>query len=334
MMIELVAFFLAVSLILYVILGGADFGAGILELTGGRQFRRKHRKLINQAMGPVWEANHVWLILALVILFMGFPTIFRQISITYHIPLTLLLLGITIRGCAFTFRHYDAVKDRSQKVYSFLFVVSSLIAPLFLGMIAGSIPAGLAETNVHAGWRAVFVDPWLNWYAVSVGIFMICLCGYIAAVYLAGEARRNERGDFTRLATRYAVLAVASGLGVFALSFYYEMGLVERFIASPLALASLLGATALFFPLREFLQAHRIWVSRISVSAQIAAVILGWFAINFPTVLATKQGSLDIYTYAAGPETLYQLLLALLVGSLLIFPALAYLLIVFKNQKV
>src|SRR3972149_1057124 len=106
-----IVFFLGVSIILYCLLAGADFGAGILEFFKGPTHREKQSELITHAMSPVWEANHVWLILVVVILFNGFPKAFSVLSITYHIPLTVMLVGVILRGCAFTFRHYDAVRD-------------------------------------------------------------------------------------------------------------------------------------------------------------------------------------------------------------------------------
>src|SRR5918992_5235757 len=129
MLVESVAFFLAVSILFYCLFAGADFGAGILEAFLGSRSREEQRTVITHAMGPVWEANHVWLILAIVILFTGFPKAYSALSITFHIPLTLMLMGIILRGCAFTFRHYDAVRDRSQRYYSAIFVISSFLTP-------------------------------------------------------------------------------------------------------------------------------------------------------------------------------------------------------------
>src|ERR1700733_8715060 len=103
--------FLAVSLLFYCVLGGADFGAGALEFFVPEKNRKRHEELVNKAMGPVWEANHIWLIILIVILFNAFPKVYAQYSIYFHIPLTLMLIGIVFRGCAFSFRNYDAVKD-------------------------------------------------------------------------------------------------------------------------------------------------------------------------------------------------------------------------------
>src|SRR4051812_5064628 len=124
MLIELIAFFLAASILLYALFAGADFGAGILEAFLAKQKRQAQREILTHAIGPVWEANHVWLILAIVILFVGFPKAYSALSVIFHIPLTLMLIGVILRGCAFTFRHYDAIQDQSQRYYTFIFVIS------------------------------------------------------------------------------------------------------------------------------------------------------------------------------------------------------------------
>ena len=127
-MLSIIIIILGVSFVLYTILGGADFGAGIIETFAGR----KGERTISKALAPVWEANHVWLILAVVILFTGFPQVYSSISTALHIPLMLVLLGIIFRGTAFTFRHYDVKQDHTHKYYTLLFKVSSFITPFFL----------------------------------------------------------------------------------------------------------------------------------------------------------------------------------------------------------
>src|SRR3954452_3987184 len=126
-MLALIILILGTSFVLYTLLGGADFGAGIIETFAGR----REESTISRAIAPVWEANHVWLILAVVILFTGFPLVYSSLSLVLHIPLMLVLVGIIFRGCAFTFRHYDVVNDNSHKYFTVLFRISSFITPLF-----------------------------------------------------------------------------------------------------------------------------------------------------------------------------------------------------------
>src|SRR6478609_9762603 len=118
--------YLFLSLLLYLLLGGADFGAGIVELFTSRKNKGRTRKTLYHAIGPIWEANHMWLIIAIVILFVGFPYIYTTLSIYLHIPLTIMLLGIIARGTAFVFRHYDAINDDWQFWYNRIYSISSL----------------------------------------------------------------------------------------------------------------------------------------------------------------------------------------------------------------
>src|SRR3984885_12971201 len=144
-MLYVVIAYLWASILLYLLLGGADFGAGILELFTSEKNRGITRKTMYRAIGPIWEANHMWLIIAIVILFVGFPAIYTTMSIHLHIPLVIMLMGIIARGTAFAFRNYDAVTDNMQKVYNKIFVYSSFITPLFLGIIAGSAVSGMID---------------------------------------------------------------------------------------------------------------------------------------------------------------------------------------------
>src|SRR3954464_9177810 len=134
-MLTVLIIILGVSFLLYTLLGGADFGAGIVEFFASRE----EEVTISKAMAPVWEANHVWLILAVVILFTGFPAVYSSLSLVLHIPLMLALLGIIARGTAFTFRHYDVGKESSHRRYSFLFKLSSFLTPMFLGVTLGAM---------------------------------------------------------------------------------------------------------------------------------------------------------------------------------------------------
>src|SRR6187431_1466066 len=160
-MTTVVTLYLCLSVLLYFLLGGADFGAGIIEMFTSRKNVTRTRKTLYQAIGPIWEANHMWLIIAIVILFVGFPSIYSLLSTHLHIPLVIMLLGITARGTAFVFRHYDAVRDGMQKVYNRVFVVSSVVTPLFLGILAGSTVAGRIDPNAF-DFAHAYIYPWFN----------------------------------------------------------------------------------------------------------------------------------------------------------------------------
>src|SRR5687768_597898 len=145
-MLYVVMIYLWASILLYLLLGGADFGAGIIELFTSRKNKSRTRATMYHAIGPIWEANHMWLIITIVILFVGFPVIYATMSVYLHIPLAIMLLGIIARGTAFAFRHYDAVFDHMHKIYNRVFFYSSFIRFLFLGIIAVSAVSVLIET--------------------------------------------------------------------------------------------------------------------------------------------------------------------------------------------
>jgi cytochrome d ubiquinol oxidase subunit II len=145
-MLWIVIGFLLVSLLFYCLLGGADFGAGAFEFFVPKKDHHRHEQLVNKAMGPVWEANHIWLIILIVILFNAFPKVYTEYSIYFHVPLILMLIGIVFRGCAFSFRHYDAVNDNTHSYYTLVFGLSSLLTPIMFGMIMGGMFFGV---NTH-----------------------------------------------------------------------------------------------------------------------------------------------------------------------------------------
>jgi cytochrome bd ubiquinol oxidase subunit II len=332
MLVESIAFFLAVSILFYCLFAGADFGAGILEAFLGSRRREEQRTVITHAMGPVWEANHVWLILAVVIVFTGFPKAYSAVSITFHIPLTLMLLGIILRGCAFTFRHYDAVRDRSQSYYSAIFVASSFLTPLMLGVVAGGMLLG-ALSPIEDGFYAAFVRPWANLFCFSVGVFTCVLFGFLAAVYLIGETNDREvKSMFVRRALILNAVAIVVGLAVFIAAQVDDLQLARLFVGNSLSLACMIGATLLLIPLWIAIRKDAVQGARAFVAAQVALVLIGWLRLQFPMIINSRIDPLTIYTAAAPESTLRYLLYALIGGSVIIFPALGYLLMVFKSR--
>src|SRR5665213_144901 len=208
--------FLFLAIVLYFLLGGADFGAGIIELFTSEKNKSRTRKTTYQAIGPIWEANHMWLIIAIVIMFVGFPAIYSDMCTYLHIPLLIMLLGITARGTAFAFRNYDAIKgERTQNFYNHIFVYSSFITPLFLGIIAGSVIS--RQIDLHpATFLSGYIFSWLNYFSVAVGLFTVALSGYLAAIYLIGEADDDtDTRRFIKKARIMNILAVVFGGMVF-----------------------------------------------------------------------------------------------------------------------
>ncbi|MEW6056396.1 MAG: cytochrome d ubiquinol oxidase subunit II [Bdellovibrionota bacterium] len=327
-MFEFVVFSLGASLVFYTLLGGADFGAGILELFL-RHPASAQRKVISKAMGPVWEANHVWLILGVVILFMGFPGAYSQLSISFHLPLLFLLLGIVVRGCAFTFRYYDAFQDQSQKYYTLLFALSSVWSSFFIGVLAGGI---FLSTKVSAGqgstYREYFIDPWANRFCLSSGIFVCALHAFLASVYLIGETKDPElKRIFSGKAKVANIASVFAGGLVFLSGELSAAHLLQSFFERPLSLACMAFATLLLIPLWKSLESNQIVTSRVVAVSQVSFILLGWYAVQYPKII----GPLTFDGASAPSATLRALGYALIFGYLVVLPSFFYLLKVFKR---
>ena len=241
-MIETLIFFIGASLLLYVVFGGADYGAGVLELLPvSAELREKQTKTVNDAMGPVWEANHIWLILIVVILFIGFPDIFITLMTALHIPMVALLLGIVVRGCAFTFRHYDPeYEETSQRVYTLIFGASSLWTSIWLGIIVASLNRGLIRDDATTFFDA-YIAPWIGLFPILMGIFVLLIFSFLAAVYLIGETRDKAlRATFVRRAYLLNILLIIQGALVFAASLREREGLLFQLITRPATALSLI----------------------------------------------------------------------------------------------
>src|SRR6195256_83523 len=207
------------ALILYALLGGADYGGGVWDLLAFGKRARAQRALIAQAIGPVWEANHVWLILVIVVLFTAFPPAFAAFSIALHIPLTLLLIGVVLRGTTFTFRAHDAQRDDVQRRWSLVFSIASIITPVLLGIVLGAIALGTIRVEngvVVSG----FLKSWLGPFPFAMGFFALSLFAFLAAVYLTLEASENELQEDFRLRALIAGIAV----GILALTVFILAG--------------------------------------------------------------------------------------------------------------
>jgi cytochrome d ubiquinol oxidase subunit II len=321
-----VIIFFWLSILLYFLLGGADFGAGIIELfTSGRRLRRT-RTTLYHAIGPVWEANHMWLIIAIVILFVGFPEVYSTLSIHLHIPLLIMLMGIIARGTAFVFRHYDAVKDSLQHVYNRIFVWSSFVTPLFLGIIAGATLSGKIDPNATT-FLTAYVFPWLNWFSVAVGFFTVALCGFLAAVYLVGDAEsETDRQSFIRKARNANILAFILGYLVFLAADVERVPLVKWVFDNSIGLGAVIAATMSVIVLWVFIHRSPVFVTRILVIFQVTMILLAISFEHFPDIVLLKDGeNLSLVRHQAPAKTLYALGWALILGSAFILPALFYL---------
>ena len=230
---EVVAVILMVGITAYALFAGADFGGGFWDLTaGGAQRGAKPRTVVSHAIGPVWEANHVWLIFILVVLWTGFPEAFASITLTLFVPLSLAALGIVIRGSGFAFRK-EVTRTSSQRNFGAAFGVSSVIVPFCMGAVAGAIASGRVPAGGKAGDP---VDSWINPTSILGGVLAVAVCAFLAAVYLVWDARRLGHDDMVEYFRRRAIGAsIAAGLiaavGVYVLyedARYVFDGLMSR----------------------------------------------------------------------------------------------------------
>ncbi len=326
--------FLWLSILLYLVLGGADFGAGIIELFTSAPNRHRTRRTAYEAIGPIWEANHMWLIIAVVILFVGFPVIYSTMSVYLHIPLVVMLLGITARGTAFVFRNYDAVVDEMQGIYNRIFLYSSVVTPLFVGIIAGSMLSGRVDTESTSFLQA-YVFVWLNWFSVTIGLFTVALCGYLASVYLIGEAKPgDDRNSFIRKAKQWNVVAVLCGALVFIASLVEGIPLLNWVLGNPVGLTAIIAASISLLIMWLLVSRGRTVIPRILAGFQASMILLAVSYVHFPDLLILKNGQhLSLLKHQAPQATMTALAWALLIGSLFILPALFYLYYSFQKDR-
>jgi cytochrome d ubiquinol oxidase subunit II len=315
------------SLVLYALLGGADYGGGVWDLFALGPRAREQRTLISAAISPVWEANHVWLILVIVVLFTAFPPAFAAIATALHIPVTLLLIGIVLRGTAFTFRSYDVQRDDVQRRWSLTFSIASIITPILLGTILGAIASGTIRVEngiVTTG----FLRSWLAPFPLAVGFFALALFAFLAAVYLTVEAHERELQEDFRLRALLSGVAV----GVLAVTVFIlaktgaptvRAGISRSWWALGLHLFTAMFATSAFVALLT----RRYRVARFCAAAQVTLILLGWAFAQFPHLV---EPDITIASAAAPQITLQLLLAALVAGAVLLFPSYYYLFRIFK----
>lgn len=331
---EIVAGILVLALNAYVLMGGADYGGGLWDLLASGQRREEQRELIANSIAPVWEANHVWLIVAVVLLFTAFPIAFGLVSIVLHIPLTIMLVGIVLRGSSFVFRSYGGHSQRGRKRWGVAFASASIATPILLGVVLGTIASGAAAdaaARVPTGsFVDVYVTPWLAPFPIAVGGFALSLFSFLAAVYLTVEARSEGlREDF-----RVRGLIAAGMVLVFAalallLSRVWAPRVAAGVMASPwsILLHTCTGVAAIT---AIFALATRRWLlARFAAAAQVTLIIWGWALSQYPYILPT---SLTIRQSAAPPITLRLLLIGLAGGGLILIPSLRYLFRTFAGR--
>jgi cytochrome d ubiquinol oxidase subunit II len=317
----LTAVVLFIGVTAYAVFGGADFGAGIWDLlAGGTKRGSRPRAVIDHSIGPVWEADHVWLIFCFVVLWTGFSEAYASITLTLFVPLTLAAVGIVLRGASFAFRK-AVFHDRDRRNFGAAFALSSVLVPFCLGAVAG----GIASGRVPAGGKAG--DPWNSWLnptSILGGVLAVVVVAFLAAVYLVWDASRLADADMVAyFRLRAIVAAVVAGVvafvGLFVLHadarFIFD-GLTSR--ALPLViLSAVCGIGALGLLLRNN---HRF--ARVAAIGAVASIVVAWGVAQWDYMLPK---SLTVSQAAAPSGTLDAILAVTVIAVIVIFPSIALL---------
>jgi cytochrome d ubiquinol oxidase subunit II len=315
------------ALVVYALLGGADFGSGVWDLLSRGPRATARRMLIARAIGPVWETNHIWVIVAVVVLFTAFPRGFAVISTSLFVPITLMLAGIVLRGAAFAFHHYQLHEEGSRPGWALLFAGSSLLTPILLGTIIGAVSSGEIRVNAEAPAAS---SAWLAPFPLAVGLLTLAVFCSLAAVYLIFETDDPDLRDDFRIRAHWscgavAVLMVAVPLlARFGAPDFFHALLGSDWSAGVVFLAA---SAALGAQVSLLLRAYGL--ARACVAAQAAIILCGWGAAQYPFIV---RPDLSIPSAVSPPATLRAILIALAAGALFLFPSIFALLRIFKKE--
>jgi len=308
---------LFIGILAYALFGGADFGAGFWDLiAGGPAKGERARSVIEHAIGPVWEANHVWLIFCFVVLWTCFPEAYASITLTLYVPLTLAALGIVLRGSGFAFRK-AVTKTSSRRNFGAAFAASSILVPFCFGAIVGAIASGRVPAGGQAG------DPWSSWInptSILGGVLAVTMASYLASVYLVWDARRLSDGEMVEYFRRRSVVAavvagVVAAIGILVLhadARYLFDGLTSR--ALPLVIVSTIcGAASLMMLIRG---AHQ--GARLLSALAVLTLVLAWGVAQWDYILPE---SLTVADAAAPSGTITAVLVATALAVVLVGPS-------------
>jgi cytochrome bd ubiquinol oxidase subunit II len=316
--------FILVGIAAYTVLSGADFGAGLWTLVpgGGQASAAATRDHTRHAIGPVWEANHVWLIFVLTVAWTCYPGAFGSIVSTLAVPLLIAAIGIIFRGTAYALRsQFSRDEEHGVRLVEYLFALSSVLTPFALATVIGAIATGRVPVG---NARGDLVTSWLNPVSVLAGVLAVAFSGYLAAVYLAADAQRlAERA----LVHDFRIRALASGVvaGALALAglLVIRVSAVSLWhgLTSGLGLALVLASAVAGVVTMVLVFAGRFGPARVSAALAVAAVIAGWAAAQSPLVLP----GLTVAEAAAGRSTLIATIVGVAVGAVVLVPSLAVL---------
>lgn len=327
---DLVALVIWLAMTAYLLTGGADFGGGMCELLARGPRGPQQVQALRTAIAPIWEANHVWLILVVVLLFVCFPAAFAAMMTALHVPVTLLLVGIVLRGAAFAFQSYSAGDEAVERHSVRLFRAASLVTPLMLGVVAGAVAKGEVRVDLITGEVTTdFVSQWLQPFPFAVGLVTMALCAFLAAVYMTCECDGELRADFRRWALWLGTAVGALALPAALLARYDAPAIGVPLLGSAWALPFHAGTGAVAMLALVALWRRRFRLARLLAMAETTLILVGWALAQYPFVLAPD---LTIAGTAAPRAVLVSTLVVLGAGTVLLLPALLWLYRVFKRR--
>ena len=318
------------ALVIYSLLGGADYGAGFWDLMCSGLREEEQRALIARAIQPVWEANHIWLILVVVLTFSGFPAAFSAICLGLAMPIFLILLGIVLRGSSYVFRAYFTGSVRTQLYWGKVFSISSSITPLFLGVVIGAISSN--AVLVHDGVSENgFLRTWFHPFPLIVGVLSLSLFAYLSACYLTIETNDAAlQNDFRNRALFSGFVSLMAAFATYIIAGDSAKPIRDGLTHAPHVWLIELGAAIAALVAFQALWSRSYLRARIAAAAQVALIVVGWGVAQYPHLVRPE---LTIDNSAAPSNILSDLDIAVAVGAVVLIPSLILLLLVFKTNR-
>ncbi|MDP2949385.1 MAG: cytochrome d ubiquinol oxidase subunit II [Chloroflexota bacterium] len=315
------------GLIAYAMFGGADFGGGVWTALAWGPRATQQREAIFRAMGPVWETNHVWLILVVVTLFTAFPSAFADLFTALLVPLLIALVGIVFRGAAFAFRHFGSSGEAGLPATGIVFSVASIITPMTMGMALGAVAGGHITIENGVVTSGLY-EPWLRPFSVICGLIAVTMCGFLTAYYMATRSTGQLLEDFRKRGLAASLVLGALTTIAIPIAYWDADPFWDRLLEpAPLAV---MGAAVVMGLASLVVLWQRWYVLAPPVAAgTVALVIAGWGAVQYPYLILPNERISDV---AAGHATLGAFLIALPIGAVILIPSLVLLYATFSEK--
>lgn len=336
----LVAGALVLALLLFALAGGADFGGGVWTLLARGECGEREARLVDRAIGPIWEANELWIVVALVILWVGFTDAFVVYGIALFVPLILVLVGILVRGAFFAFQHESEYMpiESAFEVFGKVFGAVSIVTPFFFGVAAGTIASGrlrFEEAPPGSGRFATgmpadgYLQAWLGPFPIIIGVLALLTCAYLAAVYLTLEASNDAplQEVFRRRGIASGIALAVLGVAAFPIASLDAPYIWSRVAQLPGLAFMLLAAAALISSI-FLLYLRRFWWARTAAILEVVAVFGAWASSQYPYLLVDD---ITISSAASPQSSLVALLILSFFYAVVLGPSLVLLLAIFKR---